>query len=77
MDELLKHKDESGPIGDLARELLTIIQNYKKGELSLEEKNELIDEVIKIYAAHDSADKEIISRWAVKVTQQFNNVYTK
>lgn len=69
MDELLKHKDEAGPIGDLARELLTIIQNYKKGELTLEEKNELVDEVIKIYAAHDSADKELISRWAVKVSQ--------
>ena len=74
MEELLAHKDDTGPIGDLARELLTIIQNYKKGELSLEEKNELIDEVIKIYAAHDSADKEIISRWAVKVTQQLISI---
>jgi hypothetical protein len=74
MDELLKHKDETGPIGDLARELLVIMQDYKRGELTLEEKNELVDEVIKIYAAHDSADKEIVSRWAIKVTQQLLSI---
>ena len=69
MDELLKHKDEQGPIGDLARELIVIMNNYKLGSISLDEKNELIDEVIKIYSAHDSADKELVSRWAVKITQ--------
>jgi hypothetical protein len=74
MDELLKHKDETGPIGDLARELIVIMNNYKLGQLSLEEKNELIDEVIKIYAAHDSADKELVSRWAIKITQQLISV---
>ena len=74
MDELLKHKDEAGPVGDLARELIVIMNNYKLGQLSLEEKNELIDEVIKIYAAHDSADKELISRWAIKITQQLISV---
>lgn len=74
MDELLKHKEEAGAIGDLARELLVIMQNYKLGELTLEEKNELVDEVIKIYAAHDSADKELVSRWAIKITQQLISV---
>ena len=74
MDELLKHKNETGPIGDLARELIVIMNNYKLGQLSLEEKNELIDEVIKIYAAHDSADKELVSRWAIKITQQLISV---
>lgn len=74
MDELLKHKDEQGPIGDLARELLVIMNDYKLGKLSLEEKNDLVDEVIKIYAAHDSADKELVSRWAIKVTQQLLSV---
>jgi hypothetical protein len=74
MDELLKHKDDAGVIGDLARELLVILQDYKLGTISLEEKNELIDEVIKIYAAHDSADKELVSRWAVKVTQQLLSI---
>ncbi len=74
MDELLKHKDEAGPIGDLARELLVIMQDFKRGDLTLEEKNELVDEVIKIYAAHDSADKEIVSRWAIKVTQQLLSI---
>ena len=74
MDELLKHKDETGPIGDLARELIVIMNDYKLGKLSLEEKNELVDEVIKIYAAHDSADKELVSRWAIKVTQQLLSI---
>jgi hypothetical protein len=74
MDELLKHKDETGPIGDLARELIVIMNDYKLGKLSLEEKNDLVDEVIKIYAAHDSADKELVSRWAIKVTQQLLSI---
>jgi hypothetical protein len=74
MDELLQHKDEAGAIGDLARELIVIMNDYKLGNLSLEEKNELVDEVIKIYAAHDSADKELVSRWAIKVTQQLLSI---
>jgi hypothetical protein len=74
MDELLKHKDEAGAIGDLARELIVIMNDYKLGNLSLEEKNELVDEVIRIYAAHDSADKELVSRWAIKVTQQLLSI---
>jgi hypothetical protein len=74
MDELLKYKDETGAIGDLARELLVILQDYKLGTISLEEKNELVDEVIKIYAAHDSADRELVGRWAIKVTQQLLSI---
>lgn len=68
MDELLKHKDEQGPIGDLARELIIIVDDYKANNISLEEKNELVEEVTKIYAAHDSADKEVVARFAVSIT---------
>ena len=68
MDELLKHKDEEGPIGDLARELIVILDDYKAKTISLEEKNELVEEVIKIYVAHDSADKEVVARFAVSIT---------
>jgi hypothetical protein len=67
MDELLVYKDADGALGDLARELISITENYKAGELSLAEKNELVAEVIKIYAAHDTADNEIIARWSVTV----------
>lgn len=74
MNELLTHKDEQGPIGDLARELIVIMNDYKLGNITLDEKNELIDEVVKIYAAHDSADKELVSRWAIKITQQLLSV---
>lgn len=74
MDELLKHKDDAGPIGDLARELIVIMNDYNLRNISLEEKNELVDEVIRIYAAHDSADKELVGRWAVKITQQLLSI---
>lgn len=67
MDELLKHKDDAGAIGDLARELIAIMNDYKAGDLTLEEKNELVAEVTKIYAEHDSADREIVARWAVNI----------
>lgn len=69
MDELLKYQNDAGPVGDLARELLAIMRDYEAGELTLEEKNELVEEVTKIYAAHDHADKEIIARWAVNIAQ--------
>ena len=34
MDELLKHKDDKGPIGDLARELIVIMHDYKSGSIT-------------------------------------------
>lgn len=68
MDELLKHKDAPGPIGYLAHELIVILDDYKANKISLEEKNELVEEVIKIYVAHDSADKELVARFAVSVS---------
>lgn len=74
MDELLKHKDEQGPIGDLARELIIILDDYKAKAISLEEKNELVEEVVKIYAAHDSADKEVVARFAVSITGTLLNI---
>lgn len=69
MDELVKHKDDAGAIGDLARELLSIMNDFKAGDITLEEKNELVEEVTKIYAEHDSADREIVARWAVSIAQ--------
>jgi hypothetical protein len=74
MDELLKHKDEAGAIGDLARELIVIMTEFKNGELSLEEKNELVTEVIDIYKAHDTADAEIVTRFAVQITENLLSV---
>ena len=67
MDELLKHKNEEGAIGDLARELIVIIDEFKQGGISLEEKNQLVEEVTKIYAEHEGADREIVARWAVTI----------
>lgn len=69
MEELLKHKDDQGPIGDLARELIAILDDFVNGKITLEERNELINEVAKIYTEHDSADREIVARWAVNIVQ--------
>ena len=74
MDELLKHKDAEGAIGDLARELIVIMNEFNAGELSLEEKNELVTEVSKIYAEHDSADREVVARWAVSIASTLTSV---
>lgn len=74
MEELQKHKDDQGPIGDLARELISILNDFRAGDISLEEKNELVEEVTKIYAEHDSADKEIVARWAVQIAQVLSSV---
>lgn len=69
MEELLKHKDAEGPLGDLARELIIIMNEFKAGELTLEEKNDLVTEVVDIYKAHESADREVMARFAVQITE--------
>jgi len=67
MEELTKHKDDAGPVGDLARELITIVNDFRSGELTLEEKNELVEEVMAIYQAHEHADQEVLGRWCSKI----------
>jgi hypothetical protein len=64
MQEILKHKDAAGAQGDLARELISILEDYKSGALGKTDKDELVQEVVKIYAAQDHAEKEVMVRWA-------------
>jgi len=63
MEDIVKHKDDVGVRGDLARELISIINDYRAGQLSLEEKNELVADVVKIYEEAGHADNEVTVRW--------------
>jgi len=69
MDELLKHKDDKGPIGDLARELIVIMNDYKAGSINKADRDEIINEVTAIYKAHGHADQEIVAKWAINITK--------
>ena len=69
MEDIVKHKNEQGVRGDLARELISIINDYRSGQLSLEEKNELVTDVVKIYEEAGHADNEVIVRWVASAGQ--------
>lgn len=64
LNELYEYQNDLGPIGDLARELIGIKADYEAGAITLEEKEELINEVLEIKAANMLAGQEIALRWA-------------
>lgn len=66
MQEILKHKDAAGAQGELARELISILEDYKTGALNKADKDLLVQEVTDIYAAQDHAQKEVMVRWAAQ-----------
>lgn len=63
IEEIAAYKDQPGVQGDLARELLSIINDYRAGALSLEEKQELVEDVVQIYAEAAHAESEVAVRW--------------
>lgn len=67
--EILSHKNEDGPIGELANELHNIIEDYNAGDISEQDMKELINETIEAYKAQENADNEVLVRWAVKIAQ--------
>ena len=67
--EILSHKNEEGPIGELANELNNIIEDYNAGEISEHDMKDLINETIEAYKAQENADNEVLVRWAVKIAQ--------
>jgi 2,3-bisphosphoglycerate-independent phosphoglycerate mutase len=69
MEDIVKHKDDVGVRGDLARELISIVNDYRAGQLSLEEKNELVADVVKIYEEAGHADNEVTVRWVASAGQ--------
>lgn len=69
MEEIIAYKDAQGTQGDLARELISIINDYRSGHLSLEEKQELVEDVVQIYAEAAHAEGEIAVRWVATAGQ--------
>ena len=69
MEDIVKHKNETGVRGDLARELISIINDYRAGQLSLDEKNELVTDVVKIYEEAGHADNEVTVRCVASAGQ--------
>lgn len=64
-DVLVQYVNEQSIRGDLARELLGIISDYEAGNISTEDKSELLHEVMSSYQASDLAKDEVMWRWAV------------
>ena len=64
-DTIVQYVNEQSIRGDLARELLGIISDYEAGNLSAEDKSELLHEVMATYQASDLAREEVMWRWAV------------
>ena len=69
VQEILSHKGEDGPIGELANELHDIIEDYNNGEISEADMKDLIHETIEAYKSQENADNEVLIRWAVKIAQ--------
>ena len=67
--EILSHKNEDGPVGELAKELHDIIEDFKSGDISEQDMKELINETVEAYRAQENADNEVLVRWAVKIAQ--------
>lgn len=67
--EILTHVDDEGSLGELAKELQNIIEDHKAGEISDQDLNELLIETLQVYEAHDTANNEVLVRWAVKIAQ--------
>ena len=64
-DAIVQYVNEQSIRGDLARELLGIISDYEAGNISAEDKSELLHEVMSSYQASDLAKDEVMWRWAV------------
>ena len=64
-DAIVQYVNEESIRGDLARELLGIMSDYKSGTISAEDKSELLHEVMSSYQASDLARDEVMWRWAI------------
>ena len=67
MEELYQYQNDVSAVGDLARELIGIKEDYEKGLISFEDKTELIKEVLEIKAANSLANQEVAMHWVYRV----------
>lgn len=66
LQEIIQYKDKPGVVGDLAREMQSILDDQT---LTQQERADLLNETVSAYNGVQHADKEIIVRWAVAVAQ--------
>lgn len=67
IEELYEYQNDLGPVGDLARELIGIKEDYEKGIISYQDKEDLIKEVLEIKAANSLANQEVALHWVYAV----------
>ena len=65
LDQLREVAGQGGPASALAKELLTIREQYEQGQLSSEEYQYLVNEIADIRAQQELATDEIACRWIV------------
>ena len=63
IESLYKYQNEVSALGDLARELIGIKNDYDAGTITFEDKQAFIKEVLDIKAANSLADQEIALRF--------------
>jgi len=64
-DTIVQYVNEQSIRGDLARELIGIVNDYEAGSISAEDKSELLHEIMLSYQASDLAKDEVMWRWAI------------
>lgn len=63
-----------GPTAVLANEMLVIRDNYEQGQLSREEYEFLLSEIINVRAQQELASDEIACRWVVSAAEVLMSV---
>ena len=66
LQEIQSYKDQEGPVGDLARELESILND---SSLSEKDRADLLTETVSAFEGLDTAQKEVFVRWAVTFAQ--------
>lgn len=67
LNELYDYQNDIGPVGDLAREMIGIKNDYESGAITFEEKEELIKEILEIKAANMLANQEVALQWVYTI----------
>jgi len=62
---IIEYVEEKSIRGDLAREFHGIINDYNDGQISAEDKEALVEEILQAYQASELAKDEVMWRWAV------------
>ena len=63
IDDLNQFVNEESIRGDLARELLGVISDYQAGTISLDDKNQLVEQIGQAYQNSELANDEKNVRW--------------